>query len=84
MGFHRYNTSFTLDPRIAIDEAGKKDAVSRGIGNQVTVEFNLLYRFNCAISEKDEQYTEDYMRQAYGAYFPTGWDPRTMTLPQFY
>lgn len=84
MGFHRYNTSFTLDPRIAIDEAGKKDSVSRGIGNQVTVEFNLLYRFHCAISAKDEQYTEDYMREAYGAYFPTGWDPKTMTLPQFY
>lgn len=62
MSFHQYNTSFTLDPRTAIDEAGKKDAVSRGIGNQATVEFNPLYRFHCAISEKDEKYTEDYMK----------------------
>ena len=84
MGFHQYNTSFTLEPRIAIDKAGKKDAVSRGIGNQVTVEFNLLYRFHCAISKKDEKYTEDYMREAYGAYFPSGWDPKSMTLQQFY
>ena len=84
MGFHQYNTSFTLEPRIAIDEAGKKDAVSRGIGNQVTVEFNLLYRFHCAISKKDETYTEDYMREAYGAYFPSGWDPKSMTLQEFY
>lgn len=72
MGFHRYNTSLTLGPHIATDKADKKDAVSHDIENQVSVEFNLLYRFHYAISKKDEQYTEDYMREAYGAYFPTG------------
>ena len=39
--------------------------VSRGLGNQVTVEFNLLYRFHCAISQRDEKYTEDFMREAF-------------------
>ena len=60
MGFHQYNTDFTLDPRIAMT-AHKN--VTRGIGNQVTVEFNLLYRFHCAISLKDEDFTEDFMRE---------------------
>lgn len=60
MGFHAYNTDFTLDPRIAMTEHKN---VSRGIGNQVTVEFNLLYRFHCAISLKDEEFTEDFMRE---------------------
>ena len=48
MGFHQYDTTFTLDPRVAINDPkdSKKDIVSRGIGNQVTVEFNLLYRFH--------------------------------------
>ncbi|KAJ4079614.1 hypothetical protein NW769_015115 [Fusarium oxysporum] len=50
MGFHQFDTNFTLDPRADFDQ--KK--TSRGIGNQVTVEFNLLYRFHCAISMKDE------------------------------
>ncbi|KAF7536267.1 hypothetical protein G7054_g4653 [Neopestalotiopsis clavispora] len=60
MGFHQFNTNFTLDPRADFDQ--KK--TSRGIGNQVTVEFNLLYRFHCAISRKDEDYTIDYMKDA--------------------
>jgi hypothetical protein len=59
MGFHQWNTNFTLDPRLDIDHHN----VSRGIGNQVTVEFNLLYRFHCAISVNDEQYTKKYMTQ---------------------
>ncbi|KAL8867169.1 MAG: hypothetical protein Q9174_005832, partial [Haloplaca sp. 1 TL-2023] len=60
MGFHQYNTNFTLDPRINITDHKN---VSRGLGNQVTVEFNLLYRFHCAISQKDEQYTESLMTE---------------------
>lgn len=59
MGFHQFDTNFTLDPRSDFDQ--KK--TTRGIGNQVTVEFNLLYRFHCAISRKDETYTEDYIKQ---------------------
>jgi hypothetical protein len=74
MGFHQFNTNFTLDPRADFDQ--KK--TSRGIGNQVTVEFNLLYRFHCAISLKDEQYTEEYMRKAFGFR-----DPRNTSLPEF-
>ena len=58
MGFHQFDTTFTLDPRVDIP---KHENVSRGLGNQVTVEFNLLYRFHCAISRKDEDYLESFM-----------------------
>lgn len=78
MGFHQYDTTFTLDPRIAMSKGQK---VSRGIGNQVTVEFNLLYRFHCAISKKDEEYVEDLMRET--ARKEKSWDPKSMSLPQF-
>ena len=60
MGFHQFDTNFTLDPRVAMTEHKN---VSRGLGNQVTVEFNLLYRFHCAISKKDEVFLEDFMRE---------------------
>ena len=88
MGFHQYDTTFTLDPRVAINKPEKKDVVSRGIGNQVTVEFNLLYRFHCAISLKDEKYTEDVFREEYGKYISDvmkGWDEKKseMTLDQY-
>ncbi|KAK8067329.1 hypothetical protein PG997_014076 [Apiospora hydei] len=74
MGFHQFDTNFTLDPRADFDQ--KK--TSRGLGNQVTVEFNLLYRFHCAISRKDEKYTEEFMKTAMGFR-----DPSKASLPEF-
>jgi hypothetical protein len=74
MGFHQYNTNFTLDPRIDIDHKN----VSRGIGNQVTVEFNLLYRFHCAITQKDEAYTEAFLHDK--LHFD---DPKSIPLDKF-
>ena len=73
MGFHQFDTNFTLDPRSDFDQ--KK--TTRGIGNQVTVEFNLLYRFHCAISLKDEEYAEDVMRATFGI------DPANCSVQQF-
>ncbi|KAK7965797.1 uncharacterized protein PG986_000074 [Apiospora aurea] len=74
MGFHQFDTNFTLDPRADFDQ--KK--TSRGLGNQVTVEFNLLYRFHCAISRKDEKYTEEFMKTAMGFR-----NPSKASLPEF-
>ncbi|KAK7915329.1 hypothetical protein PG985_013032 [Apiospora marii] len=74
MGFHQFDTNFTLDPRADFDQ--KK--TSRGIGNQVTVEFNLIYRFHCAISRKDERYTEEFMEKEMGFK-----DPKNTSLPGF-
>ena len=62
----QWHSNFTLDPRGAMDHRN----VSRGLGNQVTVEFNLLYRFHCAISRRDEKYTEDFMKEAFAEMQP--------------
>jgi hypothetical protein len=78
MGLHQYDTTFTLDPRV--DMKGHKE-VTRGIGNQVTVEFNLLYRFHCAISLRDENYTESYIKGMAG--LPKGFDPKDVSLQGF-
>lgn len=86
MGFHQYDTNFTLDPRVNKSKA--KD-VSRALGNQVTVEFNLLYRFHCAISLGDEDYLEKYLEE-YFEKKPTpgnpgdpNWKPKEMGLQEF-
>ena len=79
MGFHQFDTNFTLDPRVAMAD---HQNVSRGLGNQVTVEFNLLYRFHCAISAKDEQYAEDYMKEELSG-GDRSFDPKSLTVPQF-
>jgi hypothetical protein len=74
MGFHQFDTNFTLDPRSDFDQ--KK--TTRGIGNQVTVEFNLLYRFHCAISLKDEAYTEEFIAKWLDVK-----DPKNTSLQEF-
>ncbi|CAM1511037.1 Fc.00g085500.m01.CDS01 [Cosmosporella sp. VM-42] len=79
MGFHNYDTNFTLDPRINM----KDKEVSRGQGNQVTVEFNLLYRFHCAISRADEDYAEDFIREAFQKVDDPTFDPKNLSLEAF-
>lgn len=78
MGVHSANTSWTLDPRQEIGRKYDGQGVPRGIGNQVSVEFNLLYRFHSAISERDAGWTEKFFQEI----FP-GKDVTTMPLKEF-
>lgn len=80
MGFHQYDTNFTLDPRV---NQSKAKEVSRGLGNQVTVEFNLLYRFHCAISLGDEDYLEKYLEEYFEKKSQPDWKPKEMGLQEF-
>ena len=57
---HGTNTSWTLDPRLEMS-VGSKDTISRGYGNQVTTEFNLLYRFHSPLSRRDDGWTRRFM-----------------------
>jgi Ca2+-binding EF-hand superfamily protein len=54
-----------------------KDGTPRGVGNQVSCEFNLLYRFHSGISKRDEKWTEEFYREL----FPVT-DPKQVSLPQ--
>lgn len=58
MGLHGKDTPWTLDPRIEIPGDDDKTGVQRGIGNQVSVEFNLLYRFHSPLSTRDRLWSE--------------------------
>ncbi|KAF7560121.1 hypothetical protein G7046_g4030 [Stylonectria norvegica] len=80
MGFHQFDSNFTLDPRVTMP---KEKNVSQGIGNQVTVEFNLLYRFHCALSLKDERYAEDFIRESMGKVNDPSWDPKEFSMQEF-
>ncbi|KAK5077874.1 hypothetical protein LTR64_003725 [Lithohypha guttulata] len=57
LNLNRSNSTWTLDPR---SNFGIWDATgtSAGLGNQVSCEFNLVYRWHSAISKKDEKWTE--------------------------
>jgi len=65
MRLHAKDTPWTLDPRIEISEKDNKEAIKRGVGNQVSCEFNLLYRFHSPISNRDARWTEDFLRKTF-------------------
>lgn len=57
---HHTKSDWTLDPRVDIGKQYDGEGVPRGVGNQVSVEFNLLYRFHSCISKKDERWINDF------------------------
>jgi linoleate 10R-lipoxygenase len=57
---HHSQSDWTLDPRVEIDKHFDGEGVPRGVGNQVSVEFNLLYRFHSCISKKDEWWINNF------------------------
>lgn len=62
---HHSDSSWTLDPRVDIDKHFDPEGAPRGIGNQVSVEFNLLYRFHSCISKRDEKWTNDFFQSQF-------------------
>lgn len=52
---HHSASDWTLDTRVPIKDPKDEEELPRSVGNQVSVEFNLLYRFHSCISKKDER-----------------------------
>ncbi|KAL2753091.1 hypothetical protein ACRALDRAFT_2044747 [Sodiomyces alcalophilus JCM 7366] len=57
---HHSDSDWTLDPRVDMSKQYDDEGAPRGVGNQVSVEFNLLYRFHACISKKDERWMENF------------------------
>ncbi|KIW81777.1 hypothetical protein Z517_04803 [Fonsecaea pedrosoi CBS 271.37] len=74
LNLNRTNSTWTLDPRKNFSDVFDSAGVPLGVGNQVSVEFNLVYRWHSAISIKDEKWTNDL----YQSLFP-GRDVTTVT-----
>lgn len=66
VNLNRSNTTWTLDPRVDMDKLFGKDGTPRGVGNQVSAEFNLVYRWHSATSQRDEDWTENMYREMFG------------------
>jgi linoleate 10R-lipoxygenase len=49
-----------------MDKLFGKDGTPRGVGNQVSAEFNLVYRWHSATSKRDEEWTENMYREMFG------------------
>ena len=59
-------SEWSLDPRVNADKIYGPSKVPEGIGNSVSVEFNLVYRWHSAISKRDEKWSIEAYEKAFG------------------
>lgn len=76
---HHSNSTWTLDPRIEVNASDGSPTVARGVGNMVSAEFNLLYRFHSAISQRDDKWTGEFFKSIFGDK-----EPEKIGLAEFY
>ncbi|KAK0117789.1 hypothetical protein ONS95_012115 [Cadophora gregata] len=77
LSLNRTDTKWDLDPRTEEGKTLFKTPTAEGCGNQVSAEFNLIYRWHSAVSEKDDKWTQDI----YTKMFP-GKKPEDVSLGQ--
>ncbi|GIK07532.1 hypothetical protein Aspvir_003198 [Aspergillus viridinutans] len=71
-------SDWTLDPRKSL-EVFDKGGVPRGVGNQVSAEFNMIYRWHAAISNQDEAWANSLCQRIFGPEV----DSSTLSVNQF-
>ncbi|KAI9706373.1 MAG: hypothetical protein M1836_003378 [Candelina mexicana] len=74
LNLNRSNSDWNLDPRT---EMFGENSCPRATGNQVAAEFNLIYRWHSAISDRDDKWTQDLYREMF-----KGKEPEDVTLPE--
>jgi linoleate 8R-lipoxygenase / 9,12-octadecadienoate 8-hydroperoxide 8R-isomerase len=78
LNLNRTDSTWFLDPRSDVRSSALSGALPLATGNQVSAEFNLLYRWHACISERDDKWTQDMYRKL----FPTA-EPDKVNLSQF-
>lgn len=67
INLNRVDTTWTLDPRQEMGvAAGTKEGSEAGVGNVVSAEFNLCYRWHSCISERDDKWIQDFFTELLG------------------
>ncbi|KUI64277.1 Psi-producing oxygenase A [Cytospora mali] len=61
-----FDSDWRLDPREAFANVFDTEGTPKGIGNQVSAEFNFIYRWHCATSNRDEAWVNNFMSKIYG------------------
>ena len=60
LNLNRTDASWQLNPRVEIP-----NGASIGTGNQVSAEFNLVYRWHSAVSDKDDKWTRELFTEMF-------------------
>ncbi|KAK2923217.1 hem peroxidase, animal-type [Fusarium oxysporum f. sp. vasinfectum] len=72
-------SDWKLDPRDDFSEVFDSQGTPQGIGNQVSVEFNMIYRWHSAVSRQDEVWANGFFKEVFG---PNA-NPDTMSTDEF-
>ncbi|KAJ5777550.1 Psi-producing oxygenase A [Penicillium odoratum] len=78
LNMNRTNSDWSLDPRAEIKDGLLGSAPAQATGNQVSAEFNLVYRWHSCISARDEKWSENMYKEIF-----KGQDSKTLSIPQF-
>jgi hypothetical protein len=73
LDLNRTDSNWQLNPRAEIP------GVAIGVGNQVSAEFNLVYRWHSSVSDRDEKWTQEMWDGLFGV----GRDPKTVGKYEF-
>lgn len=66
LNLNRSNSNWQLNPRA--DIPGGPEI---GVGNQVSAEFNLVYRWHSAVSDKDDKWTQELFKEIFDGRLPS-------------
>lgn len=72
-------SDWKLDPREDFGQVFDSQGTPRGIGNQVSVEFNMIYRWHSAVSSQDEAWANGFFKKVFG---PNANPGKAFTTPQ--
>ncbi|KAL2857902.1 heme peroxidase [Aspergillus pseudoustus] len=78
LNINRTDSIWSLDPRMEMSDGLLGEGAAMATGNQVSAEFNLVYRWHASVSKRDEKWTEDFHRE-----IMPGVDPETLSLREF-
>ena len=78
INMNRVDSEWTLDPRQEMGTSvGTSKGAAAGVGNTVSAEFNLCYRWHSCISEMDDKWIQDFYVELLGPNYGT-MDMRTL------
>ncbi|CAG8841645.1 504_t:CDS:2, partial [Gigaspora margarita] len=66
LGLYQTNSTWFLDPTTPYGEGHLLHALPTGMGNQVSLEFNYIYRWHPAVSQEDEKWIEREFKNILG------------------
>lgn len=75
---NRSTTTWNLDPRVNDWNPFDTEGTPKGVGNEISIEFNLIYRWHATVSDKNALWIQSFFEKV----FPDA-DPATLTQAEF-